>query len=228
MKIDSDKLYYNKQDPPIWNPDPKDLPEGCGAVLLMRHSIRPPMIAGKFGTQIELTSEGIAKALNVGKRWGNRILGVSCSSSFRCIQTGEKIIEGSGLELSPLHNPTLGEPGAYINNFQEAIAFMEENDPLELVKKMLQNILVPGHVPSKEGTNAIILSILANNPPEGKISIKITHDTILACLLYQLQGRTSINQHDWPKMLEGVLLWKEEKKIYWKWRGEIGSKTYSF
>ena len=105
---------------------------------------------------------------------------------------------------------------------------MEENGPMELVNKMLQNISVPGHVQSEEGTHAIILSILSDNPPSGKIRVEITHDTILACMLYQLQGRTSIDQYDWPRMLEGVLLWREEKKIFWKWRGETGGQSYFF
>ena len=48
-------LYYNLQDPPQWDPQPEDLPSDSGAVLVMRHSVRYPMVAGQFGTQIELT-----------------------------------------------------------------------------------------------------------------------------------------------------------------------------
>ena len=54
-------LFYNLQDPPQWDPQPEDLPSDSGAVLVMRHSVRYPMVAGQFGTQIELTPTGIER-----------------------------------------------------------------------------------------------------------------------------------------------------------------------
>ena len=96
-------LYYNLQDPPQWDPQPEDLPSDSGAVLVMRHSVRYPMVAGQFGTQIELTPIGIERANDLGRTWGDRIQKVSSSSSFRCIKTGEQIILGAGLNLSLIH-----------------------------------------------------------------------------------------------------------------------------
>ena len=66
-------LYYNLQDPPQWDPQPEDLPSDSGAVLVMRHSVRYPMVAGQFGTQIELTPSGIECANELGRTWGDRI-----------------------------------------------------------------------------------------------------------------------------------------------------------
>ena len=60
-------LYYNLQDPPQWDPQPEDLPSDSGAVLVMRHSVRYPMVAGQFGTQIELTPIGIERANELGR-----------------------------------------------------------------------------------------------------------------------------------------------------------------
>ena len=90
-------LYYNLQDLPQWNPKPEDLPSDSGAVLVMRHSVRYPMVAGQFGTQIELTPSGIERANDLGRTWGNRIRKVSSSSSFRCVKTGDQIILGACL-----------------------------------------------------------------------------------------------------------------------------------
>ena len=57
----------------------------------------------------------------------------------------EQIIEYSEYYLKNLHNPPLGENVDFIENSQETIRSMEENGPLELVNKMLQNILAPGY-----------------------------------------------------------------------------------
>lgn len=217
-------LYYNLQEPPQWNPKPEDLPSDSGAVLVMRHSVRYPMVAGQFGTQIELTPTGIERANDLGRTWGGRIQKVSSSSSYRCVKTGEQIILGAGLNATTLHNPPLGEPGAFINHSEKAIETMKDYGPMELVNALLQGDSLSGHVDVSEGTRIILQSFFSENPSKGTIRIEVTHDTILAALIYHLLGLTSISEKDWPRMLEGALLWKEEEKICWKWRGDEGSR----
>lgn len=217
-------LYYNLQDPPQWDPQPEDLPSDSGAVLVMRHSVRYPMVAGQFGTQIELTPIGIERANDLGRTWGDRIQKVSSSSSFRCIKTGEQIILGAGLNATTLHNPPLGEPGAYINQSEKAIDTMKEQGPIELVNTLLRGDSLPGHIDAVEGSRIILQSLFSEHSPKGTIRIEVTHDTILATLIYHLRGLTSITEKDWPRMLEGALLWQEEEKICWKWRGDEGSR----
>jgi len=217
-------LYYNLQEPPQWNPKPEDLPSDSGAVLVMRHSVRYPMVAGQFGTQIELTPTGIERANDLGRTWGSRIQKVSSSSSYRCVKTGEQIILGAGLNATTLHNPPLGEPGAFINHSEKAIETMKDYGPMELVNALLQGDSLSGHVDVSEGTRIILQSFFSDNPPKGTIRIEVTHDTILAAMIYHLLGLTSISEKDWPRMLEGTLLWKEEEKICWKWRGDEGSR----
>jgi len=217
-------LYYNLQDPPQWNPKLEDLPSYSGAVLLMRHSVRYPMVAGQFGTQIELTPTGIERANDLGRTWGSRIQKVSSSSSYRCVKTGEQIILGAGLNATTLHNPPLGEPGAFINHSEKAIETMKDYGPMELVNALLQGDSLSGHVDVSEGTRIILQSFFSDNPPKGTIRIEVTHDTILAAMIYHLLGLTFISEKDWPRMLEGALLWQEEEKICWKWRGDEGSR----
>ena len=217
-------LYYNLQDPPQWDPQPEDLPSDSSAVLVMRHSVRYPMVAGQFGTQIELTPLGIERAIELGRNWGNRIQKVSSSSSYRCVKTGEQIILGAGLNATTLHNPPLGEPGAFINHSEKAIETMKDYGPIELVNALLQGDSLSGHVDVSEGTRIILQSFFSENPSKGTIRIEVTHDTILAALIYHLLGLTSITEKDWPRMLEGALLWQEEEKICWKWRGDEGSR----
>ena len=217
-------LYYNLQDPPQWDPQPEDLPSDSGAVLVMRHSVRYPMVAGQFGTQIELTPSGIECAKELGRTWGSRIQKVSSSSSFRCVKTGEQIILGAGLNATTLHNPPLGEPGAFINHSEKAIETMKDYGPMELVNALLQGDSLSGHVDVSEGTRIILQSFFSENHSKGTIRIEVTHDTILAALIYHLLGLTFISEKDWPRMLEGALLWQEEEKICWKWRGDEGSR----
>jgi broad specificity phosphatase PhoE len=182
------------------------------------------MVAGQFGTQIELTPTGIERANDLGRTWGSRIQKVSSSSSYRCVKTGEQIILGAGLNATTLHNPPLGEPGAFINHSEKAIETMKDYGPMELVNALLQGDSLSGHVDVSEGTRIILQSFFSENPSKGTIRIEVTHDTILAALIYHLLGLTSITEKDWPRMLEGALLWQEDEKICWKWRGDEGSR----
>ena len=213
-------LYYNLSDQPEFQLTSADLPQDSGAVLVIRHSIRPPMHAGNFGVPLELTKEGIRVARKFGEFWENHIRKVSTSSSLRCIQTGNEIIRGAGLDLSVLHNPELGEPGAFISDSRLALGVFKKLGPLEIVNQLLRGVEIQGHRTAEEGVNLMLQSFLQELPKEGTIHIEITHDTILAVLLYFLQGLETIGEKVWPRMMEGALFWKKSGRIYWRWRGE--------
>ncbi len=212
-------LYYNDPARPEILPSHEDFPGGSGVVLFTRHSIRPPMLAGKFGSGIELNAEGIEYARQVGRYWGRRIARVSSSSSIRCMQTAQAMIDGAGMDLSVLHNPALGEPGAYISNVETALREFKDHDPLDLVNRMLSLESLRGHTETSDGSRILLESFFSDPPAPGKVHIEVTHDTILATLIYHLMGQERISAVQWPKMMEGALLWFNCRKLHWWWRG---------
>jgi hypothetical protein len=44
---------------------------------------------------------------------------------------------------------------------------------------------------------------------------------MLSLILGALGGRQALDEEDWPKMLEGALLWVEEDRLCWCWRGKL-------
>jgi hypothetical protein len=47
---------------------------------------------------------------------------------------------------------------------------------------------------------------------------------MLSLILGALGGRQAMDKKDWPKMLEGALLWVEEDRFFWCWRGKLYSQ----
>ena len=219
-----ESLYYNLPHQAEFQLGCADLPKDSGAVVLTRHSIRPPMHAGHFGTPLELNGEGIRIARKFGRFWGNRIHRVSTSSSLRCVQTGNEIIHGAVLKLPVLHNPGLGEPGAFISDSGQAVAAFKDLDPIGIVSRLLGGEKIQGHRTVEEGSVLLLKSFLNKMPEKGSIQVEVTHDTILAALLYFLQGLDSIGEEAWPRMMEGALFWRKAGRVYWRWRRETRSR----
>ena len=84
------------------------------------------------------------------------------------------------MNATTLHNPPLGEPGAYINQSEKAIDTMKEQGPIELVNTLLRGNPLPGHIDAFEGSRIILHSLFSEHSPKGTIRIEVTHDTILA------------------------------------------------
>ena len=74
------------------------VPKDKGAVLLLRHSLRNEIPDGTHGLDIPLTPEGVLLAEQWGKDLSWTIGGIKSSPIGRCVQTGNAIISGKGLD----------------------------------------------------------------------------------------------------------------------------------
>lgn len=195
-----------------------------GVALIMRHSIRYSIPPGSQGVNVPLTPLGIQLA----EKWGeqlNRPIGHIASSPIgRCIDTGKAIARGAGINCDIIVEPLLGEPGAFVVDVEEAGPWFYHRDPLEMINRQLQGGYIPGTRPIEEGVSLILQLLLGNLPTPGKLSIYITHDSVLACVIYHLVGiDDTINADMWPWALEGCCLWKTDYELKWVWRGEPSS-----
>ena len=73
----------------------KNITEDSNVKLLLRHSIRQSLKGVDDTISISLTEEGILNAYNFGKNLPWNIGVASTSIARRCIQTVDKIVEGS-------------------------------------------------------------------------------------------------------------------------------------
>ena len=54
--------------------------------------------------------------------------------------------------------------------------------------------------------------------------MQVTHDTSLAVLVAELEGRDAIDEEHWPWMMEGLWVWFENARMHWVWRGHHGHR----
>lgn len=198
-----------------------------GVAMIIRHSIRYPIPSGSQGVNVPLTPFGVQLAEKLGRQL-NRPVGLIASSPIgRCIETGKAIARGAGIDRDIIIEPLLGEPGAFVVDVEKAAPWFYHRDPVEMINRQLQGGHIPGTRKVEDGV-ALILNLIFNPPlTPGKLNIFITHDSVLACIIYQLAGIDNINESMWPWTLEGCFLWQKNNELKWLWRGNIGTTSLS-
>jgi len=194
-------------------------------LLVLRHSLREEADNLMPGFAVPLTKEGVVMARQWGSEIRQEFQSVYTSQWPRCVDTAEAMIDGAGSTGSVLIETKLCEPGCYVTEMKLAGPAFVKLGPIKFISKLLQSADLTGTNTTREGS-ALLLSWLRSRQPEpGKINLFVTHDTILAALVYELIGKQQLNRADWPWMLEGVFMWFDTKAIHWIWRGERGIRN---
>ena len=60
-----------------------------GLILLVRHSVRPPLPEGEVGEDVRLNEVGINLAKQLGRKIQGKLLKVVSSPMLRCVETGD-------------------------------------------------------------------------------------------------------------------------------------------
>lgn len=195
------------------------VPKHTRAALLIRHSLRYPIPPGEYGTHIPLTPEGIELAEQWGRHMGDAVGKVFSSPSGRCIETGEAILRGSGQKAAVKTSTILSN--AFVQNEGGGRIFLKK-DPLWVVNALLQGIPLDGMNSVNEGAKQVAGFMVGSfADTEAKINLHITHDSILAPVVYHLLGKKTIDESDWPRMLEGAFFWKQDQHLFFVWRKQI-------
>ncbi len=207
---------------PLMEKSWKLVPNGTAVKLLIRHSVRGPILPGEYGNSVPLTSQGRSLAADFGKMLGNSVGTIFSSPVGRCVETGQSILKGCGKEhLNVLTDIILGNPGPIIENPSAGKLFLE-NGSFWVIDQIMKGISLPGVASAKSGTDKMLNFIFRKkNQIECKTDIFITHDSILSPVIYFLMGYNRISKEDWPWMLEGAFLWKESDSLYFSWRGKL-------
>ncbi|MED5603661.1 MAG: histidine phosphatase family protein, partial [Pseudomonadota bacterium] len=179
--------------------------------------------------RLPLTAEGVAMAREWGARLERPVQAFYSSPVGRCVDTATAMAEGA-LEagLIPampevVTDPTLVEPGCYVEDINRvgptflkmgALSFLNQH-----LKTPFEGMLSPA------AGRAKLASYLYQREPEpGSLAVHVTHDTILAVLVAELEGRDAIDEEHWPWMMEGLWVWFEDARMHWVWRGHHGHR----
>lgn len=207
------------------------LPKNERLILFTRHSLREPSDKNGFASyQLPLTPNGRILA----QAWG-RWLAVNLDYSMdvdsisspiqRCIDTAMLMQEGAGIERNISHQSLLVEPGSLVVEPNEAGQIFRQIGALNFINRFLDSDL-PGTKEPHIGGLDLLELFYHHQPQHGHLLLAVSHDTLLAAFLGVMQQSKEIGWNDWPKMMEGVFLWFDDKpfdaaKVHFIWRGQV-------
>lgn len=199
------------------------LPADKPVVLFtLSHSIREQPASGFAGYDVPLTPEGLALAEAWGQQLGRPVHTALSSPVGRCLDTARAMLAGAGIPDFPVAPAAqLVEPGCFVRDIRAVGKTFIELGPVGFANLHFLEEL-PGILSAREGTAHLLAFMREHLGPPGSLSLLVTHDTILAACIYTLAGVGSIEQDDWPWMMEGAFLWFSDTHVHWLWRGVAG------
>lgn len=199
-------------------------------ILFTRHSLRERSNGEGFASaDLPLTSKGRVLAKSWG-RWLDEHLSYSmdahsiASPIGRCVDTAKLMQEGAGVQKPIIHQSLLVEPGSLVIDAKVAGAKFKEIGALNFINAFLQNSL-ESTKPANKGALDLLYLLYENQPEPGHLSLAVSHDTLLSAFLGVMMQSNAITWEDWPKMMEGIFIWFDEKPFQEStanliWRGK--------
>ncbi|MBM7334242.1 MAG: histidine phosphatase family protein [Alcanivorax sp.] len=208
------------------------LPADRPAHLLTRHSVRELAKNGFADYRLPLTPEGITMARDWGARLERPVSAFYSSPVGRCVDTARAMAEGAREAGLIDHQPdvitddTLVEPGCYVEDLNRVGPTFLKMGALRFLNAHLREPF-DGMLTPAAGRAKLAGYLRDREPAPGALAVHVTHDTILAVLVAELEGRDAIDEEHWPWMMEGLWLWFDERHLNWVWRGEHGRRPFS-
>jgi len=207
------------------------LPVDKRLILFTRHSLRERSDGNGFASyQLPLTPKGRVLAKSWGRWLAEHLpysLDVDSISSpiGRCIDTAQLMQEGAGLRRDIAHQSLLVEPGSLVTEPEIANPIFKEIGVLNFINRFLQGNL-EGTKNAYQGGLDLLSLFYQNQPQHGHLMLAVSHDTLLSAFLAVMLDMVEIDWNDWPKMMEGVFLWFDDKPFeqanaYFVWRGQV-------
>ena len=195
-------------------------PHQSDAAIILRHAEREKIPAGTFGAEVSLTAQGVSTAEKLGAVLVRRgPVSITSSPVLRCVQTAEAIRRGGGQAGATTLDWRLGDPGPFVVRAEESGKLFLRVGIMDIVRRQLSGAVpLPGMRETTEGIE-LLLGLTAHNlDQQGRLSIYVTHDAILAVLAAWLY-RAPIEEITWPDYLDGLLLWRSGERLNFSWPG---------
>ena len=143
----------------------------------------------------------------------------------RCIDTAILMQEGAGIARGVSHQSLLVEPGSLVIEPEKASDIFREIGALNFINRFLVGDL-PGTKSPQQGGLDLLMLLYESQPNAGHLMLAVSHDTLLSAFLAVLMAVEEIGWNDWPKMMEGVFLWFDDKPfeqahVHFIWRGQL-------
>ncbi len=209
----------------------KLLPKNKRLILFTRHSLRQLSDGNGFASyKLALTPKGKILAKSWGKWLATHLaysLDVDSISSPipRCIETAKLMQEGAGLSKKITTQSLLVEPGSLVIEPELTSKVFKEVGALNFINMFLSGEIA-GIKNAHQGGLDLVSLFYQHQPKKGHLTLAVSHDTLLSAFLAVMMDVPQIDWNDWPKMMEGVFLWFDDKpikeaKVYFIWRGKL-------
>jgi hypothetical protein len=175
-------------------------------VLLMRHSVRFPILTPADTYVVGLTEEGVLLAEKLGETLGRCFSPGRLRSSpiGRCRATAEAMARGAGWPGKVRADKRLSHPF-----IAPAWYVVEHGGPNGVLPEPILPLL-------RWMFGAPELALGEVQP---RLDVLVTHDTVLGALVNCLLCAPVLGPEYWPDYLEGVFAWRAEGYLHLRWRG---------
>jgi Histidine phosphatase superfamily (branch 1) len=174
--------------------------KGCVS-LVVRHSLRDPILGDNDVYMARLTPQGKASARQFGRELAHiKKLGRLISSPVsRCVDTALAISEGAGY-------------GQLVR--------VDDRLSHTLMAPIWNALPACGNFDAMPSQIVTLLDLLVPRPGgDGCVDIFITHDTVVGALAGYITCEP-VKDEAIPLYLEGFFIWQDEKDIHFWWRGK--------
>ena len=196
------------------------VPTGAAVAIMLRHAEREAIPPCGYGNDVPLTRQGIRSSRRLGKALASRPVAVVRTSPLpRCVQTAESIIAGAGWDAVAVPDQRLGAPGPFVVESGLAGLLFLEIGPEGVVERQLADAKPPDGMRSSAEGVRLLLDLLTPYPEtQGRLSLFVTHDAVLAVLVGSLYG-LHVGEFAWPDYLDALVLWRDSDRLRFRWRG---------
>ncbi len=177
-------------------------PDDRRVALILRHSVRYPIVDEESVITAGLTPEGVRLAEELGARLAEirPVQWIITNYINRCIDTAKAISRGAEFVSGLVQDHRLSHP--FIGPVWDALPIAWPKDPMpHQVREVLEMVFSTEDVP-------------------GALDVYVTHDTIVGVMAGYFMDE-DFDPSNWPEYLEGILLWQDQDELCAMWRGKV-------
>ena len=195
------------------------VPAERGVAMLVRHSVRDPLLPGDLGYANTLNTEGVALARSLGERLHGRVRSLHTSPLQRFVHTAEVFARVAGDTPPIVTDRMLGDPGAWV--LDRALAgenWRRLGSEGIMARLATTDEDLPGTRPARVGAQNLATHMLAIAAGAPGVHVFVTHDIQLAIAAARFLGPPPAGPGRWPAYLEAAFFWQDEGGLHVAYR----------
>ena len=189
----------------------REAPSDRPVLVLLRHSVRPPLPGDERDYYVPIDEKGRELAEELGKSFGKRLKSVHASPLVRCVQTAELLAQGAGVDLQVEASKLLGDPTVYV--LDPYVAWEKTWKKMrnaEVVRRMIdEDQPLPGMADPDLAARYLLLSLFASAGERPGFHAFVTHDTVIMMTIGRFLDFPL--EENWAWFLEGAFFWRTER-----------------